>query len=151
MELGQEHFCPPAERFRWGNFPLGRGNHCHHHHQQLSHLGEGNLHQHLQQHHLLSNPSSSLVFNLCTGTLDWCLWVTSSVDYILYLITICFIWWKIMCSYPLSYLIPLWSWARLSFVSSYFCSWIHERSRVASNHVNLICVQYFDDMYVWFP
>ena len=82
-ELGQEHFCPPAERFRRGNFPPGGGNHRHHHHQQLSHLGEGNLHQHLQQHHLLSNPSSSLVFNLCTGTIDWCLWVTSSVDYIL--------------------------------------------------------------------
>ena len=82
-ELGQEHFCPPVERFRRGNFPPGGGNHRHHHHQQLSHLGEGNLHQHLQQHHLLSNPSSSLVFNLCTGTLDWYLWVTSSVDYIL--------------------------------------------------------------------
>ena len=82
-ELGQEHFCPPAERFRRGNFPPGGGNHRHHHHQQLSHLGEGNLHQHLQQHHLLSNPSSSLVFNLVTGTIDWYLWVTSSVDYIL--------------------------------------------------------------------
>ena len=22
-ELGQEHFCPPAERFRQGNFPPG--------------------------------------------------------------------------------------------------------------------------------
>ena len=43
------------------------------------HLGEGNLHQ----QHLLSNHNSSLVFNLCTGTLDWYLWVTSSVDYIL--------------------------------------------------------------------
>ena len=31
-------------------------NHRHHHRQQLSHLGD-NLHQHLQQHHLLSNPS----------------------------------------------------------------------------------------------
>ena len=81
-ELGQEHFCPPAERFRRGNFPPGRGNH-HHHHQQLSHLGEGNIHQHLQQHHLLSNPTSRLVFNLHTGTIDWYLWVTSSVDYIL--------------------------------------------------------------------
>ena len=82
-ELGQEHFCPPAERFRRGNFPPGGGNHHHHHHQQLSHLGEGYLHQHLQQHHLISNPSSSLLFNLVTGTIDWCLWVTSSVDYIL--------------------------------------------------------------------
>ena len=66
-----------------GNFPPGGRNHRHHHHQQLSHLGEGNLHQHLQQHYLISNPSSSLVFNLVTGTIDWCLWVTSSVDYIL--------------------------------------------------------------------
>ena len=82
-ELGQEHFCPPAEQFHRGNFPPGGGNHHHHHHQQPSHLWEGNLHQHLQQHHLLSNPSSSLVFNLCTETLDWYLWVTSSVDYIL--------------------------------------------------------------------
>ena len=48
-----------------------------------SHLGEGNLHQHLQQHHLLLNPNSSLVFNLVTGTIDWYFWVTSSVDYIL--------------------------------------------------------------------
>ena len=82
-ELGQEHFCPLAERFRRGNFPAGGGNHRHHHHQQLSHLGEGNLHQHFQQHHLISNTSSSLVFNFVTGTIDWCLWVTSSVDYIL--------------------------------------------------------------------
>ena len=67
-ELGQEHFCPPVERFRRGNFPPGGGNHHHHHHQQLSHFGEGYLHQHLQQHHLISNPGSSLVFNLCTKT-----------------------------------------------------------------------------------
>ena len=81
--LGQEHFCPPAGQFcRW-NFPPGGGNHRHHHHQQLSHLGEVYVHQHLQHHNLLSNPSSSLVFNLCSGTIDWCLWVTSSVDYIL--------------------------------------------------------------------
>jgi hypothetical protein len=43
----------------------------------------GHLHQHLRHHHLLSNPSSSLVFNFCTGTLGWCFWMTSSVDYIL--------------------------------------------------------------------
>src|SRR3954465_12896788 len=82
-ELGQEHFCPPAERFCRGNFPPGGGNHRHHHHQQLSHLGEGNLHQHIQHHHLLTKPSSFLVFNLYTRTIDWYLWVTSSVDYIL--------------------------------------------------------------------
>ena len=39
-----------------------------------------NIHQHLHQHHLLSNPSSSLVSNLCTKTSDWYLWVASSVD-----------------------------------------------------------------------
>ena len=82
-ELGLEHFCPPAERFRRGNFPPGGGNRSHHHHQQPSHLWEANHHQHLQQHRLLSNPSSSHVFNLCARTLDWCLWVISSVDYIL--------------------------------------------------------------------
>ena len=43
----------------------------------------GQSHQHIQQHHLISNPSSSLVFNLCIRTIDWCLWLTSSVDYIL--------------------------------------------------------------------
>ena len=80
-ELGQEHFCHPAKRFRRGNFPPGGGNHRHHHHQQLSHLGEGNLHQHLPQHHLISNRSTSLVFILVTGTIDWYLWVASSVDY----------------------------------------------------------------------
>ena len=82
-EHGQEHFLPSGGAIPSGNFPPGEGNHRHCHDQQLSHLWEGNLHQHLQQHHLLSNPSSSLVFNLCTETIDWCLWVTSSVDYIL--------------------------------------------------------------------
>ena len=77
-ELGQEHFCPSAKRFSRGNFPPRGANHHKHHHQQFSHLGEGYLHQHLQQHQLLSNPSLSLVFNLCTKTIDWCLWVTSS-------------------------------------------------------------------------
>ena len=79
VELGQEHFCPPVEQFRQGNFPPRGGNHRHHHHQQLSHLGEGNLHQHLHQHQLISNTSPSLVFNLVTRTIDWCLRVTSSV------------------------------------------------------------------------
>ena len=76
-ELGQEHFCPPVERFCRENFPPGGRNHRHHHHQQLSHLGEGNLHHHLQQHHLITNPSSSLVSNLCIQTSDWYLWVAS--------------------------------------------------------------------------
>ena len=82
VELGQEHFCPSAERFHRWNFPPGGGNQSHRHHQQPSHLWEANLHQHLQHHHLISNPSSSLVFNFCIKTSDWYLWVASSVDYI---------------------------------------------------------------------
>ena len=58
VELWQEHFCPLVERFRRGNFPPGGGNHRrHHHHQQLSHLGEGYLHQHLHS----TNSSQTLV------------------------------------------------------------------------------------------
>ena len=55
----------PAELFCRGNFPPGGGNQSHHHHQQSSHQEGVNLHQHLLQHHLLSNPSSSLVSNSC--------------------------------------------------------------------------------------
>ena len=54
----------PAEMFCRGNFPLGGGNHHHRHHQRSSHREGVNLHQHLHQHHLLSNPSSYLVSNL---------------------------------------------------------------------------------------
>ena len=54
----------PAELFCRGNFPPGGGNHHHRHHQRSSHREGVNLHQHLHQHHLLSNPSSSLVSNL---------------------------------------------------------------------------------------
>ena len=36
------------------------GNHRHHHHQRSSHREGLNLHQHIHQHHLLSNPSSFL-------------------------------------------------------------------------------------------
>ena len=82
-EPGQELFCSPAERFRRGYFPPGGGNQSHRHHQRSSHRGRTNLHQHLHQHHLISNPSSSLVFNLCPKTSDWYLWVASSVDYIM--------------------------------------------------------------------
>ena len=71
----------PAELFCRGNIPPGGGNHHHRHHQRSSHREGVNLHQHLHQHHLLSNPSSSLVSNLCTKTSDWYLWVASSVDY----------------------------------------------------------------------
>ena len=54
----------PAELFCQGHFPPGGGNHRHRHHQRSSHREGANLHQHLHQHHLLSNPSSSLVSNL---------------------------------------------------------------------------------------
>ena len=50
----------PAELFCRGNIPPGGGNH----HHRSSHREGVNLHQHLHQHHLLSNPSSSLVSNL---------------------------------------------------------------------------------------
>ena len=64
-----------------GHFPLGGGNHHQRHHQRSSHWEGVNLHQHLYQHHLLSNPSSSLVSNLVSKTTNWYLWVASSVDY----------------------------------------------------------------------
>ncbi len=41
---------------------LGRHNR---HHQRSSPWEGANLHQHLHQHHILSNPSSSLVSNSC--------------------------------------------------------------------------------------
>ena len=71
----------PAELFYRGNFPPGGENHRHRHHQWSSHREGVNLHQHLHQHHLLSNPSSSLVSDLCLKTSYWYLWVASSVDY----------------------------------------------------------------------
>ena len=71
----------PAELFCRGNIPPGGGNHRHRHHQRSSHREGVNLHQHLHQHHLISNPSSSLVSDLCLKTSDWYLWVASSVDY----------------------------------------------------------------------
>ena len=78
----------PAELFCRGNFPLGGGNRSHRHHQQSSHRDGVNLHQHLHQHHLLSNPSSSLVSNLCLKISYWYLWVASSVDYSLQLMLV---------------------------------------------------------------
>ena len=36
-------------------------------------------------------------------------------------------------------------------VSSHFCSSGHGRNHVASNHVNLICVRYFDSTYAVIP
>ena len=80
-EPWQNQSRAPAELFCRGNIPLGGGNHHHRHHHRSSHREGANLHQHLHQHHLISNPSSSLVSNLCLKTLDWYLWVTSSVDY----------------------------------------------------------------------
>jgi len=67
----------PAELFCQGHFPPGGGNH----HQRSSHREGVNLHQHIHQHPLLSNPSSSLESDLCLQTSDWYLWVASSVDY----------------------------------------------------------------------
>ena len=61
----------PAELFCRGHFPPGGGNHHHRHHQRSSHREGVNLHQHLHQHHLLSNPSSSLVSNSCLQVRDW--------------------------------------------------------------------------------
>ena len=70
-----------AELFYRGNFPPGGGNHHHRHHQRSSEREGVNLHQHIHQHHLLTNPSSSLVSNLVSKTTNWYLWVASSVDY----------------------------------------------------------------------
>ena len=78
---GRNQSRAPAELFCRGYLPPGGGNRHHRHHQQLSHLGEGHLHQHLHQHHLLSNSSSSLISNLCIQTSDWYLWVASCVNY----------------------------------------------------------------------
>ena len=61
----------PAELFCRGNYPPGGGNHHHRHHQRSSHREGVHLHQHLHQHHLLSNPSLSLVSNLCLIAWDW--------------------------------------------------------------------------------
>ena len=58
----------PMELFCRGNFPPGGGNHHHRHHQRSSHREGVNLHQHLHQHHLISNPSSSLVSKPQVGT-----------------------------------------------------------------------------------
>ena len=66
-----------AELFCRGHFPPGGENHHQRDHQRSSHREGINLHQHLHQHHLLSNPSSSL----CLKTSDWYQWVASSVDY----------------------------------------------------------------------
>ena len=87
-KLGQKQSRAPVERFRRGNFPPGGGNRSHRHHQRSCHHGRNNLHQHLQQHHLMSNPNSSLVFNLCLKTSYWYLWVASSVDYSLQLMLV---------------------------------------------------------------
>ena len=59
-----------------------------------------NINQHLHQHHLLSNPSSSLVSDLSLKTSDWYLWVASSVDILLVVDASWFIRWKIICSDP---------------------------------------------------
>ena len=65
-----------------GDTSLREGeNHRHRHHQRSSRREGANLHQRLHQHHRLSNPSSSLVSNLCTKASYWYLRVASIVDY----------------------------------------------------------------------
>ena len=78
---GKKQSRAPVVLFCRGNLPPGGENRRHHHHQRSSHQEGVNLHQHLHQHHLLSNPSSSPVSDLCLKTSDWYLWVASSVDY----------------------------------------------------------------------
>jgi hypothetical protein len=80
-ELGQEHFCPPAERFRWGNFPPGGIEAIVITYNPLI-FGRPVFINIFNSTISSQNPSSSLVFNLCTETSYWYLWVTSSVDYI---------------------------------------------------------------------
>ena len=58
--LGLRRSCSVGDT----SLPEG-GNHHHRHHQHSSHREGANLHQHLHQHHLLSNPSSSLVSHSC--------------------------------------------------------------------------------------
>ena len=70
-----------AELFCRRNIPPGGGDHHHRDHHRSTRREGVNLHQHLHQHHLISNPSSSFVSNLCIQTSDWCMWVASSVDY----------------------------------------------------------------------
>ena len=81
-EPGQDQSRAPTELFYRGNIPPGGGNLRHRHHHWSSHREGVHLHQHLHQHHILSNPSSSLVSDLCLKTSYWYPWVASSVDYI---------------------------------------------------------------------
>mgnify|MGYP005850347855 CR=1 FL=1 len=80
-EPGRNQSRAPAELFCRGNIPPGGGNRHHRHHHRPSHREGVNLHQHLHQHHLLSNPSSSLLSDLCLKISYWYMWVASSVDY----------------------------------------------------------------------
>ena len=79
--LGKTNLGLLLQLFCRGNIPPGGGKRRHRHHHRSSHREGVNLHQHIHQHHLLSNPSSSLVSDLCLKTSDWYLWVASSVDY----------------------------------------------------------------------
>ena len=58
-----------AELFCRGNIPPGGGNRHHRHHHGSSYWEGVNLHQHLHQHNLLSNPGSSLVSDLLSQNL----------------------------------------------------------------------------------
>ena len=80
-ELGLEHFCPPAERFRGGNFPPRGGNHRHRHHQRSSHRERAISINIFISTISSPNPSSSLVTNLRLATPIGTCKVASSVDY----------------------------------------------------------------------
>ena len=80
-EPGQDQSRAPEELFCLGNIPLGGGNQRHRHPHRSSHREGVNVHQQIHQHHLISNPSSSLVSHLFLKTSDWYMWVASSVDY----------------------------------------------------------------------
>ena len=62
----------PAELFCRGNFPPGRGNHRHRHHQCSSHRERAISVNIFISTISSKNPSSSLVSNSCFQVRDWC-------------------------------------------------------------------------------
>ena len=71
----------PTELFYRGNFPPGGGNHHHRHHQRSSHRERAISINIFTSTISSPNPSSSLVSNLVSKTINWYLWIASSVDY----------------------------------------------------------------------
>ena len=82
-ELGQEHFCSPVVLFRRDtSLPAGEVETIVITNNPL--IVGGPIFINIFNSTISSqNCSPTLVFNLCMKTLDWYLWVTSSVDYIL--------------------------------------------------------------------